>query len=835
VSDISAATVPRDAGAGPAALGRGVVVLAGGEPPASWACAPVVVVGEDELADPAPAVEALHAAWLSRTPVVVALAVDPQRFRQPQQWPGEPWRAGVTFEPWGDRLHFLVWANNYDARGDRCAAPVWWWSAKALRLGAKPCPPHVPGDVLLPEGAPAWVDGGPRGPLAVPIDGAAVVHSETLDAGSLRPQPAPVAPSATLAPDQLAAVAHGAGPARVIAPAGSGKTRVLTERLRHLLADRGYEAGNTLAVAYNRKAAEEMTARLPGLGARIQTLNAWGYELVARWLGRRPTVLDESAVRSIVERLVPRQRRRVNTDPIAPYLEGLSLIRLGLRDPLDVEACIDDVTGLAAAYEPYRAVLRERGVIDFDEQVYLALEALLSDGAFRRAVQAEHRHLLVDELQDLTPAHVLLVRLVSCPGYDVFGVGDDDQTIYGHAGADPRFLIDYHECFPGARHHALGVNYRCPAAVTTAASRLLSYNHRRVEKVIRPGPHVVADPEALQVRLHPSDAGASTLVEVVSSWSDEAGADPAEVAVLARVQSLLLGPHVALSEAGVPIDSILDQRVLARLGVRAALAWLRLSLEPDRLSGADLVEVHRRPSRGLPQWSTKWLARCRSLADLERAAARIDDDRVADRLHDLAADLAHLGNLAARGATTRRLLLAIRDQVGLGSAMTLLDSSGGTGGSHLDDLEALLQVADLHPDAATFETWLRRSLHGERSPGAVTLSTVHRVKGREWDRVALFGATAGILPHRLADDVEEERRVLHVAVTRGRREVVVLGDRDRTSPLLAELAGTAPRTQAAAILAAGRATELPAAPQGGRRPARADLRLSDGRLHRPIA
>src|SRR5690606_6194304 len=101
--------------------------------------------------------------------------------------------------------------------------------------------------------------------------------------------------------------------------------------------------------------------------------------------------------RAIVERLVPTRQRRVNTDPIAPYLDGLSLIRLGLRDPAEVEATLDDVTGLAEAYAPYREELRRRRAIDFDEQVFGAVEALLRDGELRRAAQLDHRHLLVDE------------------------------------------------------------------------------------------------------------------------------------------------------------------------------------------------------------------------------------------------------------------------------------------------------------------------------------------------------------------------------------------------------------------------------------------------------
>jgi DNA helicase-2/ATP-dependent DNA helicase PcrA len=246
------------------------------------------------------------------------------------------------------------------------------------------------------------------------------------------------------------------------------------------------------------------------------------------------------------------------------------------------------------------------------------------------------------------------------------------------------------------------------------------------------------------------------------------------------------------------------------------------------VDGRDLSEVHRRPSRGLPQWATKFLDRCRSIEDVRRAAGRIDDVKVAGKLDDLATDLDRLAALARRGATARDLLTAVRDDIGLGSAMTLLDSTGSAAGSHLDDLEALLQVADLHPDATSFEGWLRATFHRVHAEGGVTLSTIHRVKGLEWDHVVVFGATDGLVPHRLSEDLEEERRVLHVGITRGRRRVLVLGDRSRPSPCLAELDGTAPR-----VPVRSRAAAAPPAPPAPRRvaddlrslPAEVGLRL----------
>jgi ATP-dependent DNA helicase UvrD/PcrA len=773
---------------GPRALGRGVIVTAGDPVPDAWADAEVVAVDEAVLAGPAAAVARLHEAWASRTPVVVALAVDPGRFRAPRSYAddevGPAWLIDPGFTPELDRLHFLVWANTYDARqpGD----PVWWWARKAARLGASPAPPGADGDVVLPTGEVAWLDGGPRGDRQ---DGT-IVHSESVEAGHLTPVPPATAPASDLAPDQLAAVTHGSGPARVIAPAGSGKTRVLTERLRHLVVDRGYEPGAVVAVAYNRKARDEMVTRTTGVGGRILTLNALGYEIVAAGLGRRPEVLEVRDVRRILEPLVPRGARRLNTDPLAPYVEALSAVRLGLRSPTDVEDERGDVPGLAEAFPAYRDALASRGVIDFDEQVLLAVELLLRDGDFRRAQQARHRHMLVDEFQDLTPAHVLLARLLAAPALDVFGVGDDDQVIYGHAGASPRFLTDFERYFPGAHAHALEVNYRCPPDVVDAARHLLTRNRVRVPKQIRAAREAGDGGPALDVRRHPPEAGASEAVAVVRGWLDEPGVAPADVAVLTRVGSSLLGPHVALVEAGVPVSSILRADALTRTGVRAALAYLRIAAEPERIDPADLGEVHRRPSRGLPRWIDKWLGRCRSIEDVERAADRIDDLKVSAKLTELAADLRLLGE-RARGATTREVLEHVRDDVGLGRAVDLLDASGGgEGQSHRDDLDALLQVADLHPDPAGFEPWLRAALSRPDDEAGVVLSTIHRVKGREWPRVLVFGASDGLMPHRLAQGraaVEEERRVFHVAITRGIGRVAVLADASRPSPFLDEL------------------------------------------------
>ena len=201
--------------------------------------------------------------------------------------------------------------------------------------------------------------------------------------------------------------------------------------------------------------------------------------------------------------------------------------------------------------------------------------------------------------------------------------------------------------------------------------------------------------------------------------------------------------------------------------------------------------------RGLPQWFPERIARHRNwtVEAVESLAGQVPDkDR--PKVFNLADDLRLVVD-GGQGGTTREILEIVRDSVGLGSAMSLLDrTGGGQGASHLDDLDGLIAVADLHPEAATFGEWLAEAFHAERDAQGITVSTIHRVKGREWDYVAVFGVVDGISPHRLTDDVEEERRVLHVGITRGRRRVVVLADRSRRSPFVDELDGSAPRRPA---------------------------------------
>ena len=392
--------------------------------------------------------------------------------------------------------------------------------------------------------------------------------------------------------------------------------------------------------------------------------------------------------------------------------------------------------------------------------------------------------MLVDEFQDLTPAHLLLIRLLAAPGGAVFGVGDDDQTIYGYNGADPAWLIDFAELFPGSGEHPLEVNYRCPAGVVEVVDRLLRHNQRRVAKTIRAAS---ADAGGWSVDTSVDAVGASRLaVETALAG----GASTSDIAVLARVNALLAPVQVALVVGGVPIAGGVGLEFADRTAVRTVLAWLRLatagrggSFAPD-----DIREALRRPSRSFHPRITDWVSEQSSVVDLNKLAGRLTNERDAERVVDFAADVQRLQKLVASGASTSDLVLTLIDDIGLAGSVASLDANrrGMNRSAQGDDLTAVTHLAALHDDPTTFERWMRSQLAVKRAPGGVLLSTVHRVKGQEWPHVIVHLADAEQYPHRLADDVEEERRLFHVAVTRASRHATIVTGA-HPSPFVAEL------------------------------------------------
>lgn len=794
--------------AGPDVLGRSVLLRADDPIPEPWSSATTIAASADSGPD---VVKRLHEAWRTRERLII-------RWTGPR--PGSLPTLDLPFhelapdsELSGERLAFSVTANTVDLLdGGTRFLPV----GQALGLGAALGPDG--GDIVLPSGVAAWVDGGPLDRFtAAPLDDLDVVPRIHLVSGRLLPvRPAGDRATAELAADQLAAVEHRGGPARIIAPAGSGKTRVLTERTRYLVSVCGVDPSAVSLVAYNRRAREEMDDRLGDIpNLDIRTLNSLALAIAT---GRRPfsgrdrardlNTISEIDARRILERLVPGRRRRQLNDPLEPWIDALSACRLGLRDPDEVEAAYGgDVAGFAEVLPAYREALADRGQLDFDEQILTAISVLLTDPDARAAARRAAPVLLVDEFQDLTPAHLLLVRTLAGPAAEVFAVGDDDQTIYGYSGASPDWLVNFDRFFPGAADHRLTINYRCPPAVITAATNLLSHNRVRVVKEVGSPDGRPRSADALKITTgnDPQRALVAHVDDLV-----KAGAAARDIAVLSRVNAALLPAAVYLAEAGhgVTKPAGVSSNLLDRSGFAAALAWLRLASAPaQRLADGDIRLALRRPPRSLHPRIVDWVCEQGSVKGLLQLAGRLNTERDANTVTELAADIESLRQLHDDGGSAVDLLDDVYHRIGLLGAASQLDSSQRSArrAAHADELSALRAVAEIGPGASELEGWLRDRLDQLPTPeetsqdDLITLATIHTTKGLEWDHVIVHDVRGDLHPHRLATDTEEERRIFHVAITRGRESVLVnavpKGGDQPVSPFVAELASPRPADQ----------------------------------------
>ena len=303
---------------------------------------------------------------------------------------------------------------------------------------------------------------------------------------------------------QRAAASLPAGPAQVIAPAGSGKTTTLIARLGVLL-DRGVAAEKILVVTFNRDAAAELSSRVnerlapsapSAVGIEVRTLHALA----------RQVLLDQGrAVRLVADRLpllrAARRRSllgRRSDEPPPPDAAALdtilSLWKIEGREP---------PTEARAAMAEYGALLTSRGALDFDDLVVRAAELLEADGTLRERWQARFSHVLVDEFQDVDAAQLRLIRILAEPERNLMVVGDDDQTIYAWRLADVRRILDFGVSYPEAVRIQLATNYRCPPVVVSASDRLIAVNRERFAKEIGAG---MARTESRQLLAFATDA-----------------------------------------------------------------------------------------------------------------------------------------------------------------------------------------------------------------------------------------------------------------------------------------------------------------------------------------
>ncbi len=618
------------------------------------------------------------------------------------------------------------------------------------------------------------------------------------------PRSAEPTPHRPLDDAQLAAARAPGGVVQVIAPAGSGKTTVLVERVRELLA-RGAEPERILCMTFNEAAATELRQRLAGAGvARVaaRTFHSVGHQIIrAHGLVEGRSLHTEGWTVAQWARFARQAAAQVGAEaPDAAELPNeLAAIRLGeLASAEEWERAgprDDESRCVARVYTLIEREKQRQRLYDFDDMIVLAVRLLRSDQRARERWQAAFEHVLVDEYQDIEPAQELLVRMLAAPHDDLFVVGDEDQTLYGWRRASVHRMIDLDTAYPALHRVALEHNYRCTPEVIGASAALIANNQLRFPKAITPPPgRLTGGERAIRLAHYPEsspDRGPRLLARKLAAYSR------GEIAVLGRTINALRPFALAAAAAGVRISG--PEELFDAAGAQETLeAYFAVLSEPGSANESDVRVLLRRPSRGLGQDAAARI--CSALAAgaslpeaIERIPVAANDHWRIVRAAEAFSALVRIDDAAALIKRLRRDGLDTHfEETARASARpdrddrTVLDEA---------EKEAAGQSVAEYAGALGERRLSLRKARDDRN--GIELTTVHRAKGRQWPRVVLVACDELVLPHRNAlqatpaqqaagEGVEAERRIAYVAFTRAIDELSILYTSERHSRFLHE-------------------------------------------------
>ncbi|MGC9154106.1 MAG: ATP-dependent helicase [Ferrimicrobium sp.] len=599
---------------------------------------------------------------------------------------------------------------------------------------------------------------------------------------------------------QREAVSAVDGPVLVVAGAGSGKTRVLTRRVVYLL-EHGVAPNEILAITFTNKAAREMAERVHELVSIEASQALWistFHAACSRILRVHPelgrlrsgfTIYDADDARRLLERTIRSLELDTKRFPPRAVMAKISSAKADLIGPremaLDAVGAYDRL--VATLYQAYEDALIANNAVDFDNLVNLVVTGLREHPGVREYYQRRFRYLLVDEYQDTNRAQNELISILAEPEKNIFVVGDSDQSIYGFRGADLGNIIGFSERLPTTRTIALEQNYRSTNAILELANTLITHNALRHDKTLwsELGQGVLPLYFVAQDDRQEAEFVVSQLVTLLSS-----GSSLRDIAVIYRTNAQSRVLEEELSKGGIPYRVVGGVRFYDRREIRDILAYLRILVNPD--DDVALLRVINTPHRGIGAGTQEQLA----------AAARTRNVSMLHALELFSTDELGLSSRAAKALSHFMELLAyLRQRVQEGAPAPLVldevierteyvdlinEEDPLTAEGRLENLAELRRVAGEADSLEAFleQTALFSAIDADLDQSSMTLMTVHMAKGLEFPIVFVVGLEEGIFPHMRSltspSQIEEERRLLYVAVTRAKQRLMISSARRRS-------------------------------------------------------
>jgi DNA helicase II / ATP-dependent DNA helicase PcrA len=598
---------------------------------------------------------------------------------------------------------------------------------------------------------------------------------------------------ADLTADQRAAVVHGDGPLLILAGAGSGKTRVITRRVAHLL-QTGVRPGQILAITFTNKAAGEMRHRVealvPGNRVWVSTFHSLGARLLRQYadrlgIDRNFTIYDVDDRNKLVKDAL----NQIGADDVKFTPEriagAISKAKNALQTPAKyAEAARDFFHQTAAkAYTAYEKKLRAANGMDFDDLLYLPAMAVRVNEDLRADLDARFRYVLIDEYQDTNQAQYEIARRLSLTHPNLCVVGDPDQSIYKWRGSDIRNILDFERDFPAATVITLSQNYRSTPQILHAAGTVIDKNTQRKKKQL-----VTDNPAGDPVRVLTYDTGLDEAEGIVVRIKEAVAAGPAKYrdhAIFTRINALTRTLEGAFVKHGVPFQIVKGLAFFDRKENKDVLAYLRLLVNPaDTVS---FLRVVNEPARGVGKTSLDRLLSYANANEIGPMAAAGQVAKIPDIKGKAATGIRDFYRLVSElraelKQPPHELIRLVLDRTGY--RKMLADSGEEDDADRLANIEELITAAKQFHDEDNSRTisdfleqiTLASDVDGwDEQSDCVSVMTLHAAKGLEFPAVYVMACEQGILPHERSlakeEDIEEERRLFFVGMTRAMKQL----------------------------------------------------------------